>query len=177
VGTSTTQLASEREAALKLELNRLSTTINEQERQTCELIVMSGLPVRTAMLEGGYAASTVAHRGAKWFVNKPKVKMYMDTLTELHVGSVIQGVRGQFLRLEHGIRVALTAVINICEHGSDDKDRLRAAKILLDMGQGLLLAALPQKSNDWNALIVDLYNEAHANANKTIDVVPDADDH
>ena len=173
MGASTEQVAGERKAALKLEVDRLSTTISDQERKVCELIVVSGIPVRTAMREGGYAASTVAHRGAKWFISKPKCKMYMESLTELHVGSAIGGIKGQFLRLEAGVRIALSSVLRIAEHGKDDKDKLRASKIILDMAQGLLLSALPQKGNDWNALVADLFAEARANAAKTIVVEPD----
>ena len=177
MGASTEQLAEQREAALKLEIDRLSTTISDQERKVCDLIVMSGLPVRTAMLEGGYAASTVAHRGAKWFINKPKCKMYMESLTELHVGSAIGGIKSQFLRLEQAVRIALSAVMRIAEYGKKDSDQLRAAKIILDMAQGLLLSALPQKGTDWNALVADLFAEARANAAKTIEVEEDdADD-
>ena len=148
----------EREEDRRIEL--LSKELTDAERRFVEIWKLGRVHPRVAMKEAGYAQSTIDKHGPSWIIKRPRVQAYVKALSDTKLDSIVGAVQAQFLRLEYSLEIALNTITQLAESAEDEGVKLRAAKALIDLGKGILLATIPQKRMDFSVLMRDIYQEA-----------------
>jgi len=154
-------IAAERERRdVEQEISDLAAACSDRERRFVEIWKLGKATPRQAMLEAGFAETTVNKRGPAYLLRKDRVLAYANALADTKVEAIVGAVKGQFLRLEFALGIAMDTLITLAGEAKDESVRLRASSKIVDLGKGILIASMPKKRVDFSVTMADIFKEA-----------------
>ena len=155
--------------AEEVRLEEIASKLTDKQRKFVEIYKLGQVHPRVAMKEAGYAQKTIDHEGPIVLLRNEKVKAYIEALSDTKLEAIVGSIKAQFLRLEYSVAIALKTVTDLARDAQDEGVKLRAAKAILDLSKGILIATIPQKRMDFSLLMRDIYKEAVDERNKVSD--------
>jgi len=140
--------------------------MQEAFAENVALLFMDG---REAMRAAGYSESTIKKNGSAFLFRNKAVMQRITALRSIGLENAMSSLERVFGRVSSIVEEALVVEANLMRHADSEPVRERAARALLDIGKGLLVAAHPT-SKSFTAVMEELYAEAMDRKERTVDV-------
>lgn len=133
--------------------------LSPMEEEFCRLVATRLKSPREAMKTAGYAKTTIGAHGPSLLLKRPRVAKRIAELQKVTDKAVEGRLSTAFLKVESMVSDAFAVLADIMENGKSDAARERAARTVLEVGKGILLASVP-KEVTFTVVMRDLYQEA-----------------
>lgn len=124
---------------------------------------------RDAALDAGYSEHTVNHRGPKYLLDRPEIAARIEELKKRVIHGSAAGLEEAFMQSASLVTEALSVQAGLMRNAESEAVRERAARSLIELGKGLLLASRPKDSSFQEAMVA-LYQEAQRRKQNTIEI-------